>query len=82
MSLAQERGDRCISILLSGTGHDGTEGLKAISRAGGVALVQSQETTQFGAMPSSPLSSGLVDEILSPEELAQAVCDIIRYSYT
>ncbi|WP_094673686.1 CheR family methyltransferase [Hydrocoleum sp. CS-953] len=82
LSLAQERGDRCISILLSGTGHDGTEGLKAISRAGGVALVQSQETTQFGAMPSSPLSSGLVDEILSPEELAQAVCDIIRYSYT
>ncbi|NES04872.1 MAG: EAL domain-containing protein [Okeania sp. SIO2F4] len=82
LSLAQERGDRCISILLSGTGHDGTEGLKAISRAGGVALVQSQDTTQFAAMPSSPLSSGLVDEILSPEELAQAVCDIIGYTRT
>ena len=82
LSLAKERGDRCMGILLSGTGHDGTEGLKAISREGGIALVQSQETSQFGAMPSSPLSSGLVDEILSPEELAQAVFDIIRYSET
>ncbi|MBK1721780.1 EAL domain-containing protein [Thiocystis violacea] len=80
LSLACERTERTIGILLSGTGHDGTEGLKAISRAGGVALVQSSETAQFGAMPSSPISSGLVDEILSPAELATAVCDIIRYA--
>lgn len=82
LSLAQERGDRTIGIVLSGTGRDGTEGLKAISRAGGIALVQSRETAQFGAMPSNPVSSGLVDEILSPEELAQAVCDIIRFTTT
>ncbi|NES97716.1 MAG: PAS domain-containing protein [Desertifilum sp. SIO1I2] len=82
LSLAQERGDRTIGIVLSGTGQDGTEGLKAISRSGGIALVQSRQTAQFGAMPSSPISSGLVDEILSPEELAQAVCDIIRYTET
>jgi two-component system CheB/CheR fusion protein len=82
LSLAQERGDRTIGIVLSGTGRDGTEGLKAISRSGGIALVQSRETAQFGAMPSNPISSGLVDEILSPAELAQAVCDIIRYTTT
>lgn len=82
LSLAQERSDRAIGILLSGTGRDGTEGLKSISRAGGIALVQSQETAQFGAMPNSPISSGLVDEILSPEELAKSVCDIIRYTNT
>lgn len=82
LSLAQERSDRVIGIVLSGTGRDGTEGLKAISRAGGIALVQSRETAQFGAMPSNPISSGLVDEILSPEELAHAVCDIIRYTTT
>ncbi|WP_017711704.1 EAL domain-containing protein [Prochlorothrix hollandica] len=79
-SLAQERSDRTIGILLSGTGHDGTEGLKAISRSGGIALVQSMQTAQFGAMPNSPISSGLVDEILSPAELAQSVCDMIRYT--
>ena len=80
LSLAQERGDRAIGILLSGTGRDGTEGIKAISRAGGIALVQSKETAQFDAMPSNPITSGLVDEILSPENLAVAVCDIIRYA--
>ncbi|VEP13039.1 putative Protein-glutamate O-methyltransferase [Hyella patelloides LEGE 07179] len=82
LSLVREWGERTIGILLSGTGRDGTEGLKAISRAGGIALVQSQETAQFGAMPNSPVSSGLVDEILSPEELARSVYDIIRYSIT
>lgn len=80
LSLAQEQGDRAICILLSGTGRDGTEGLKAVSRAGGVALVQSKETAQFDAMPTNPISSGLVDEILSPTDLAQTVCDIIRYA--
>ncbi|NEP63520.1 MAG: hypothetical protein F6K31_42595, partial [Symploca sp. SIO2G7] len=80
LSLAQQKCDRAIGILLSGTGRDGTEGLKAINRAGGIALVQSQETAQFRAMPGPPVSSGLVDEILSPEELARAVCDIIRYT--
>ncbi len=80
LSLSQQRGVRTIGILLSGTGSDGTEGLKAISRNGGIALVQSQETAQFGAMPENPVSSGFVDEIMSPEELAQVVYDIVRYT--
>lgn len=79
-SLADEYGDRAIGILLSGTRTDGTEGLKAISLAGGIALVQSSETAQFSSMPCGPVASGLVDEILSPEELAQTVFDLIRFS--
>lgn len=80
LSLSQERSDRIIGILLSGTGHDGTEGIKAISRNGGIALVQSQETAQFGTMPENAVNSGLVDEILSPQELAQVVYDIVSYT--
>lgn len=80
LSLARERGDRTISILLSGTGRDGSEGLKEVSRVGGVALVQSKETAQFDAMPTNPISSGLVDEILSPMDLAQVVYDIIHFA--
>lgn len=82
LSLARELGDRTIGILLSGTGRDGSEGLKEISRVGGVALVQSKETAQFDAMPTNPISSGLVDEILSPGDLAQVVYDIIHYAST
>ncbi|UJB73347.1 chemotaxis protein CheB (plasmid) [Acaryochloris sp. 'Moss Beach'] len=52
-SLAHEWGERTICILLSGTGSDGTQGLQEVSRAGGVALVQSPETAQFTSMPTS-----------------------------
>lgn len=79
-SLAQNWGERTIAILLSGTGSDGTEGIQAISRAGGVALVQSPETAQFTSMPTSAIPSGLVDEILSPQDLAQTVFELIRFS--
>ncbi len=79
-ALATEFGDRTVGILLSGTGHDGTEGLQAIGKAGGVALVQSSETAQFTSLPESPLPSGLVDEILSPQDLAETVAGIVRFS--
>ncbi len=79
-ALARDCGDRAIGILLSGMGNDGTEGLKAISRAGGIALVQSAETAQFTSMPTSAVSSGLVDEILSPQELAESVYGLVHFA--
>ncbi|WP_201026165.1 chemotaxis protein CheB [Mastigocoleus testarum] len=79
-SIAQEWGEHTVVIVLSGTGSDGTEGLKAISQVGGIALVQSPETAQFTSMPNSAIPSGLVDEILSPEQLAQTVYDLVRFS--
>ncbi|MEO0410011.1 MAG: chemotaxis protein CheB, partial [Cyanobacteria bacterium P01_A01_bin.135] len=79
-SLVEGWGERTIAILLSGTGNDGTQGLQSVSRAGGVALVQSPETAQFTSMPTSAIPSGLVDEILSPQDLAQTVYELIRFS--
>lgn len=75
-SLALEYNEQAIGILLSGSGSDGSEGLKNISRAGGIALVQCPDSAQFQGMPSSAITSGLVDEILSPVELAEVVYDI------
>ena len=79
-SLAQEWGEKMIGILLSGTGNDGTEGLQAISRKGGIALVQSPETAQFTGMPSSVIPCDCLDGILSPQDLAQAVYSLVGYS--
>ena len=79
-SLVREWGEKTIAILLSGTGSDGTEGIQAIGKAGGIGLVQSPETAQFNSMPSNAIPSGSVDEILSPQELAQTVFELIRYS--
>lgn len=79
-SLAQQWGEKTIAILLSGTGNDGTEGLEEIGRVGGMGLVQSPETAQFTSMPSSAIPTGMVDEILSPQDLARTVYELIRFS--
>lgn len=79
-SLAKDWGERAIAVVLSGSGSDGTEGLQAVSRAGGVALAQSPETAQFSSMPSSAISSGAVEQSLSPQDLAQAVHEIVEIS--
>ncbi len=79
-SAAQQWGEKVVGIVLSGTGNDGTDGLKTISEAGGIGLVQSPETAQFNSMPSSAIPSGLVDEILSPQDLARTVFELIRFS--
>jgi two-component system CheB/CheR fusion protein len=66
LSLAREGDEHIIGILLSGTGNDGTHGLRAIHHAGGIAMVQSPSTTQFESMVENAIATGIVDHILSP----------------
>jgi len=80
LSLAHSGRDRLIGILLSGTGSDGTQGLRAISQAGGLALVQAPETAQFSTMIENAIASGVVDQVLPPDELAQTLHAIVNYS--
>src|SRR5437773_10549929 len=54
-SLAEERGSRAIGIVLSGTGSDGTAGLRAIKAAGGLTFAQTEESAKFDAMPRSAI---------------------------
>lgn len=77
-SLARYYQDRAMAVLLSGTGSDGTKGLKAIGEAGGLALIQSPETAEFSGMPANALPTGLVDEVLSPQDLAETIYEIVR----
>ncbi|MDZ7831488.1 MAG: chemotaxis protein CheB [Desulfobacterales bacterium] len=76
-TLAQDLGERAIGIILSGTGSDGTLGLRAIKSEGGMAMVQSPETTQFDGMPRSALATNLVDYALAPADMA---AQIIEYA--
>ncbi|MEO0767982.1 MAG: chemotaxis protein CheB [Cyanobacteria bacterium J06649_4] len=80
-SMAKHFAERAIGVILTGGGSDGTDGLQTICRCGGVALVQTPESAQFGSMPVNAIASGIVDKILPPRELAQAVYDIVRFSY-
>jgi len=77
-SIAKSYKSKAIAVLLSGTGSDGTEGLEAISQAGGIAMIQSPESAEFTGMSQNALPTGLVDEILSAEDLAQTIAEIVR----
>ena len=72
-SLAKEFGNRCVGVILSGTGSDGTRGAVSINDAGGFLLAQDPETAKFDGMPRSVMATGLVDEVLPPEMLAKRV---------
>ena len=58
-SLAEDQGDNAVAIVLSGTGSDGTLGLRAVQGAGGLCLVQDPATAKYDGMPQSALNSGL-----------------------
>ncbi|HUJ88693.1 MAG TPA: chemotaxis protein CheB, partial [Syntrophorhabdales bacterium] len=63
-SLAKDQSDRSICIVLSGSGTDGTMGLKAIHEAGGMSMVQDPTEAKYEGMPQSAISTGLADYVL------------------
>lgn len=75
-SLAQDLGEKAIAIVLSGSGSDGSRGAQEVSRAGGIVFSESPDTAQFNGMPLSVMRTGVVDHVLSPEEIASAVTSI------
>ncbi|BAZ04435.1 chemotaxis protein CheB [Calothrix sp. NIES-3974] len=77
-SLAKNFAERAIGVILSGTGSDGTKGLRAINEAGGFTMVQDPATAEFDGMPRTAIATGVVDRVLSPQELAQAVSQLMR----
>ncbi len=68
-SLAADQRDRAIGIILSGTGSDGTLGLRAIKGEAGMAMAQTPESTEFDSMPRNAIATGLVDYVLPPAEM-------------
>ena len=70
-SLAQDQKDKSVAIILSGFGSDGSIGLKDIKTHGGICIAQDPSTAGSDSMPNSAINTGLVDMILSPEEMPQ-----------
>ncbi|MDD2369129.1 MAG: chemotaxis protein CheB, partial [Sulfuricurvum sp.] len=80
-SLAQDQHEHAIGIILSGTGSDGTQGIRSIKEEGGMAIVQSPETTEYDGMPRSAIATGLIDYVLSPSEMAKQLIVYTAYSF-
>lgn len=80
-SLAKELKDRAICIIFSGTGTDGTLGLREIKGVGGMAMVQDPKSAQYSGMPQSAIDNAAVDYVLAPSEMPNALLDYIHRSY-
>ena len=77
-SLADDKKDEAIGVVLSGIASDGTMGLKAIKSEEGLTFAQDPKTAQYDGMPRSAIQSGAVDIIESPREIAQEIGRISR----
>jgi len=80
-ALAADQGDRAVCIVLSGTGTDGTIGVRAIKDAAGMIMVQNEQSAKYDGMPRSVLATGLVDYVLPPSDMLAQLLAYIQGSY-
>ncbi len=80
-ALAKDRGSQAIGIVLSGTGADGAEGLRAIKAEDGVTFAQAPESAKFSGMPEAAVKTGAVDFVLPIPELADELMRIGRHPF-
>jgi two-component system CheB/CheR fusion protein len=80
-SMAEDQGDKAIAIILSGTGSDGTSGIRAIKENLGMVMVQAEESAAFDGMPRSAIATGLVDFVLPPEEMPHQLLSYLEHPF-
>jgi two-component system CheB/CheR fusion protein len=72
-SLAHDQHERAIGVVLSGTGSDGTAGIRAIKGEGGLVVAQKPESTEYDGMPCNAIATGLVDFEILPKEMPDKI---------
>ena len=80
-SLAQDQHERAIGIVLSGTGSDGTLGVRAIKAEGGMLMAQIPESCEFDGMPRSAIATGMVDYELSPADMPSQLIAYVKHAF-
>ncbi|MGH8146694.1 MAG: chemotaxis protein CheB [Rhodanobacteraceae bacterium] len=75
-TLAEHAGEHAIGIVLSGTGSEGSQGLKAIKEAGGLAVVQDETEADYSGMPHSAIATGLIDFVLPVAEIPAKLLEV------
>ena len=81
-SLAADAQNRSVGIILSGTGSDGSHGIKALREAGGLVMVQQPADAEFDGMPIASIRTGYVDTIGDISELANQLVSYIQHPLT
>jgi two-component system, chemotaxis family, CheB/CheR fusion protein len=80
-SLAQDQRERGICIVLSGTGSDGTLGVRAIKGEGGMVMAQNSASAEYDGMPRSAIATGLVDYELPPAEMPAQLLAYVAHAF-
>jgi two-component system, chemotaxis family, CheB/CheR fusion protein len=78
-SLAEDQKESVVGIVLSGTGSDGSAGLRAIKEQGGLTMAQSPDTAKFDSMPRNAISTGCVDFALPVGEMPGRIIEYVRH---
>jgi two-component system CheB/CheR fusion protein len=77
-ALAKDQGERAVGIILSGSGSDGTSGLKAVQEYGGLSLAQDPETAKYDAMPRAAIAAGAVHQVVAAEVMPAKLLERAR----
>jgi two-component system CheB/CheR fusion protein len=72
-TLAENNEERAVSVILSGTGANGSMGMKRIKECGGVAFVQDPAEAEYQDMPNNAIATGMVDHILPVSKIAARI---------
>lgn len=80
-SLAEDQRDRSIGVILSGSGSDGSQGLRAIRDKGGLVLVQDPQQAKYNRMPQAALNTDMVDRVLPVEKIPNELIDYTSHPY-
>ena len=76
-SVAASYKDRAIAVVLTGSGSDGSMGVRAIKKMGGTVIVQDEKTSEFFGMPGAAIQTGNVDFILPLAEISPALVTLV-----
>lgn len=78
-SLAEDFEEKAIGVILSGTGSDGSRGIRVIKEFGGMIIAQDPDSAKFDGMPKSAITSGTVDFILPPQDIPEKIISYVKH---
>ncbi|MBL3658352.1 chemotaxis protein CheB [Fulvivirga sediminis] len=77
-SMAKSYGKKAVGIILSGTGQDGSQGIVALKKAGGLTISQDLASSKYSGMPQAAMTTGMIDVVLPPSEIGSNLLNLIK----